>query len=170
MKKFVAIVTGILLTAGLTACGDTEVKEVKKDSSAKQEQKKEESNKVFAIGDTFEVNGLQLTFTSANFVEPNEYTAPEKGKVLEIQFSAKNNGKKEMYFGAEELKLADGAGNQFKEYFGMDNSFMNENIAAGNQITGKMYYDVAEADKYTGTYKPSFTLDEKSVKMDFQVK
>lgn len=94
MKKFVAIVTGILLTAGLTACGDTEVKEVKKDSSAKQEQKKEESNKVFAIGDTFEVNGLQLTFTSANFVEPNEYTAPEKGKVLEIQFSAKNNGKK----------------------------------------------------------------------------
>ena len=30
MKKFVAIVTGILLTAGLTACGDTEVKEVKR--------------------------------------------------------------------------------------------------------------------------------------------
>ncbi|PEY84500.1 hypothetical protein CN349_30870, partial [Bacillus cereus] len=125
MKKLVAIFTGMLLTVGLTACGDTEVKEVKKDGSVKQEQKKEESNKVFSIGETFEVNGLQITFTSANFVEPNEYTAPEKGKVLEIQFSAKNNGKKEMYFGAEELKLADASGNQFKEYFSMDNGFMN---------------------------------------------
>ncbi|EJQ43693.1 hypothetical protein IEQ_05021 [Bacillus cereus BAG6X1-2] len=87
--------------------------------------------------------------------------------MLEITFPAKNHGKKEAYFGSEELKIADANGNQFKEYFGADDAFMNENISPGNQITGKMYYDVAESEKYIDTYKPNFTFDEKSVKFEF---
>ncbi|AWC32747.1 DUF4352 domain-containing protein [Bacillus cytotoxicus] len=152
-----------------TKDGQSALTEVSKNDSPKQEEKKDSKadNKVYKIGETVEVNGLQITFNSAKFIEPNEYVKAEKGKVLEITFNAKNNGKKEAYFGAEELKIADANGNQFKQYFAGDNIFMNENIAPGNQIQGKVLFDVAEADKYIGTYKPNFTFDEKSVKFEF---
>ncbi|MDA1974013.1 DUF4352 domain-containing protein [Bacillus cereus] len=168
-KKLGTIALTGALAFSLAACGETEVKEVSKNEAPKQEQKKEDkaTSKVYKTGETVEVNGLQITFNSAKFVEANEYSKAEKGKVLEIDFSAKNNGKKDAYIGTEELKIADANGNQFKEYFGADNAFMNENVAPGNQITGKMYFDVAESDKYTGTYKPNFTFDEKSVKFEF---
>lgn len=168
-KKLGTIALTGALAFSLAACGETEVKEVSKNDAPKQEQKKEDktASKVYKTGETVEVNGLQITFNSAKFVEANEYSKAEKGKVLEIDFSAKNNGKKDAYIGTEELKIADANGNQFKEYVGADNAFMNENVAPGNQITGKMYFDVAESDKYTGTYKPNFTFDEKSVKFEF---
>ncbi|OPD49429.1 DUF4352 domain-containing protein [Bacillus thuringiensis] len=168
-KKLGTIALTGALAFSLAACGETVVKEVSKNDAPKQEQKKEDkaASKVYKTGETVEVNGLQITFNSAKFVEANEYSKAEKGKVLEIDFSAKNNGKKDAYIGAEELKIADANGNQFKEYFGADNAFMNENVAPGNQITGKMYFDVAESDKYSGTYKPNFTFDEKSVKFEF---
>lgn len=94
------------------------------------------------------------------FVEPNEYVKAEKGKVLEIAFNAKNNGKKDIYFGTSKLKITDAEGNQFKEYFGGENTFVNENIAPDNQITNKMLCDVPEGDKFTGTFKPKFTFDK----------
>ncbi|MGX5538190.1 DUF4352 domain-containing protein [Bacillus wiedmannii] len=168
-KKIGTIALAGALAFSLAACGETEVKEVSKDNAPKQEEKKDNkaTSKVYKAGETVEVNGLQITFNSAKFVEANEYVKAEKGKVLEIDFIAKNNGKKDAYFGIDELKIADAGGNQFKEYFGGDHPFMNENIAPGNQITGKMLFDVAESDKYTGTYKPNFTLDDKSVKFEF---
>jgi hypothetical protein len=172
-KKMGTIALAGALAFSLAACGETEVKEVSKNDVPKQEEKKDKKtsteNKVYKIGDTVEVNGLQLTFSSAKFVEPNEYTKPEKGKVLEIAFNAKNNGKKDVYFGTSELKIADANGNQFKEYFGGGDTFVNENIAPGNQITNKMLFDVPEGDKFTGTFKPTFTFDEKSVKFEFEV-
>ena len=86
------------LAFSLSACGETEVKEVSKNDAPKQAEKKDKKekaeSKIYKIGDTVEVNGLQLTFSSAKFVEPNEYVKAEKGKVLEIGFNAKNNGKK----------------------------------------------------------------------------
>ncbi|HDR3493906.1 DUF4352 domain-containing protein [Bacillus wiedmannii] len=172
-KKLGTIALTGALAFSLAACGETEVKEVSKDNAPKQEEKKDKKasteNKVYKIGDTVEVNGLQLTFSSAKFVEPNEYIKAEKGKVLEIAFNAKNNGKKDIYFGTSELKIADAEGNQFKEYFGGGDSFVNENIAPGNQITNKMTFDVPEGDKFVGTFKPTFTFDEKSVKFEFDV-
>ncbi len=93
----------------------------------------------------------------------------KKGKVLEIAFNAKNNGKKDVYFGTSELKIADVEGNQFKEYFDGGDTFVNENIAPGNQITNKMTFDVPEGDKFVCTFKPTFTFDEKSVKFEFDV-
>lgn len=171
-KKLLTVLACSAMIAGLSACGATEVKEVSKESSTKQEQpkkdeKKAAESKVYKVGETVEVNGLQITLTSAKFIEPNEYIPAKKGKVLEIDFTAKNNGKKQAYFGAEELKIADANGNQFEGYFGGDGNFMNENIVAGNQIQGKMKFDVAQSDKYVGTYKPNFTLDEKTVKFEF---
>lgn len=171
LKKLATIALSGSLALSLAACGETEVKEVSKQDAPKQEEKKKKddkvANKVYKAGETVEVNGLQITFNSSKFVEPDEYIKAEKGKVLEITFTAKNNGKKDAYFGAEELKIADAGGNQFKQYFAGSDTFMNENIAPGNQISGKMLYDVAESDKYVGTYKPNFTLDDKSVKFEF---
>lgn len=170
-KKFLTVLACSAIVMGLAACGETEVKEVSKDTSTKQEAKKDEkkeaANKVYKAGDTVEINGLQITFNSAKFVEANEYAPAKKGKVLEIEFTAKNNSKKQVYFAADELKIADANGTQFETYFGGDSPFINENIAAGNQIQGKMRYDVAQSEKYTGTYKPSFSLDNKTVKYEF---
>ncbi|MED0988228.1 DUF4352 domain-containing protein [Bacillus paramycoides] len=172
-KKMGTIALTGALAFSLAACGETEVKVVSKDNTPKQEEKTDKKasteNKVYKIGDTVEVNGLQLTFSSAKFVEPDEFFQAEEGKVLEITFNAKNNGKKDAYIGIEELKIADADGNQFKEYFGGENIFVNEDIAPGNQITGKMLFDVLEGDKFTGTFKPTFAFDEKSVKFEFEV-
>lgn len=172
-KKMGTIALTGALAFSLTACGETEVKEVGKNNAPKQEEKKDKKasteNKVYKIGDTVDVNGLQLTFSSAKFVEPNEYVKAEKGKVLEITFNAKNNRKKDAYIGIEELKIADADGSQFKEYFGGENIFVYEDIVPGNQITGKMLFDVPEGDKFIGTFKPTFAFDEKSLKFEFEV-
>lgn len=175
-KKLLSLLSCCVLTSVLTACGETKVKEVSKTESTKQtestkkDSKKEAENKVYKVGDTVEINGLQITFTAAKFVEGNEYSPAKKGKVLDLEFTAKNNDKKEKYLGAEELKLADTNGNQFETYFSGDDTFVNENIAAGNQIQGHMRFDVPESEKYIGTFKPNFTLDEKTVKFEFTAK
>ena len=71
------------LAFSLSACGETEVKEVSKTmllNRLKRKIKGKAESKIYKIGDTVEVNGLQLTFSSAKFVEPNEYVKAEKGK------------------------------------------------------------------------------------------
>lgn len=67
------------------------------------------------------------------------------------------------------MKIADSNGNQFKKYFGGGDTFINENILPGNQITNKMLFDVPEGDKFVGIFKPTFTFDEKPVKSEFEV-
>lgn len=65
------------LAFSLAACGETEVKEVSKTNllnKRKKGQKASTENKVYKTGETVEVNGLQITFNSAQFVEPNEYS------------------------------------------------------------------------------------------------
>ena len=71
------------LAFSLSACGETEVKVSKNDApkqAEKKDKKEKAESKIYKIGDTVEVNGLQLTFSSAKFVEPNEYVKAEKGK------------------------------------------------------------------------------------------
>ena len=143
-----------------------EIIEVNKQDTNKQEETKKDKV-ADKVGYSVEVNNLQITFNFTKYAELSEFYTSDKGNVLEIAFSAKNNGKKESYFRSEELKIVDANGNQFKEYFGADDAFMNENISPRNQITGKMCYDVAEFEEYIGTYKPNFTFDEKSVQFEF---
>lgn len=160
-KVFLAAVATVGLI-GLSACGSTEsggAQKVGENASAPAE-KKEQKPQVFKVGDVVKLGDMQVTLKSAKFVNADQYTPAEKGAVLAIEFEAMNAGKDELYIGSEEFKISTPDGTQHEDYFGFDDGFMNENIASGKKITGKLYFDVPKDEKYEIVYKPTFTLSD----------
>ncbi|MEH7117252.1 DUF4352 domain-containing protein [Neobacillus vireti] len=167
-KKLLGVVVGMMVIGGaLTACGETQVEKVDTKKVAEQPAKKAE-DKVFAVGDTVKVNGLEVTITKASFTQPNQYTQAEKGKVLTLDMTAKNTGES-AFIDNTEFNLYDAQGNQLKEYFGYDEMAISGDVNKGKQLTGKLYFDVPQADSYELIYKPSFTLDNKEIKWNIKV-
>jgi len=155
-----------LSLATLVGCGSEEstgAQKVGTSEGSKEEQKEEAKPEIFKVGDVVKLGDLQLTLKSAKYVDAQEFVPSEKGKVLAIEFEASNNGKDQLYFGAEELKISTQDGTQHEEYFGHDDAFMNENIGAGKKIAGKIYFDVPEDSKYELIYTPSFSWDEENI-------
>ncbi|MFS0781210.1 DUF4352 domain-containing protein [Bacillus sp. 1P06AnD] len=155
----------IIVVISLAVGGGDDDSPKKVADNGKTEQKKEKSNEpsLYKVGETVELKDIRLTLNSATFVNANQYSPAEKGKVLEVAFTVTNNGKKQAYFGAEEMKISSADGIQHDQYFGMDNTFMNENINPGKTITGKVYYDVPASPKYELIYTPNFSWDEKNI-------
>jgi len=152
-----------LSLATLVGCGGEEGAQKVETSEGAQEQKEEAKPEIFKVGDVVKLGDLQLTLKSAKYVDDAEYTPAEKGKVLAIEFETVNNGKEQLYFGAEEFAISTQDGTQHEEYFGHDDGFMNENIGAGKKITGKIYFDVPEDSKYELVYTPSFSWDNENI-------
>ncbi|CAN7653632.1 DUF4352 domain-containing protein [Peribacillus frigoritolerans] len=167
MKKFAKILGLSALTIGvLTACGESEVKEV--DGGAKEETKKEEAPKKesYKVGDTVSVDGMEVTIKSAKFVNPAEYSPSEKGKIIQIEVTAKNNSSANGFIDNTEFTISDKEGNMLEEYYGFDTSFSGE-VKKGKQLSGKIAFDVSESESYEIFYEPSFTLKENAeIKFD----
>lgn len=163
MKKFIKVFGMIALTIGiLSACGEAEVKKVDEGNTnqAKEEATdKEVKPEFYKVGDTVSVDGIEIKLISAKYVQPAEYSESEKGKIIEIEVSAKNTNSDDAYIDNTEFSIADVEGNMHEEYYGFDYSFSGE-IKSGKVLTGKIAYDVPESEKYEIYYEPSFTFSE----------
>lgn len=174
MNKLGKATAGIFLTSALLlgACGETEVEQV--DSGTKTETveadaTEQATDKVFAVGDTVKVNGLQITITEATYTEPEEYTEPANGKVLTLTLDTENTGDS-AFIDSNEFNLYDSEGNQLEAYYGYMDMAISGDINKGKKLAGKLYYDVAEAESYELIYKPSFSFDDKEIKWNIAVK
>lgn len=171
MNKVIKLVfVSALLMGILTACGEAEVKQVdKSENTTKATDKKEKKAPTFyKIGDTVSVDGVEIKLISAKFVNPAEYVEPEKGKVLEIEVSAKNNSSDNGFVDNTEFTISDAKGNMHDQYFGFDNTFSGE-IKKGKTMTGKIAFDVPNSKEYELYYEPSFSL-KNNAEIKFKLK
>lgn len=155
----VILVIGAVATAGSGDDGSDEPKKVAENQQEKKSEEKKEENKIFKVGDTVDLNGIQITLKSAKFVNPAEYAEPEKGKIIMIEFTAKNNKDEDILVDNTEFTISDADGNMYEQYFGFDDTVFTSEIKKGKQFTGKVAFDVPESSKYEIYYEPSFSWD-----------
>jgi hypothetical protein len=158
-KKFLSILGAMLIAGTLVGCSDTveDVSTGEKVEGASTEEtteNKEEApeNKVYKVGETVSINGLEVTIDSAKFVNGNQYTPAEKGKVLQLEISAINNSDTQQHVYDGDFNVYDMEGNSFQPYFGMDESTISADLNKGKKASGKAFFDVSEADKYEVIY------------------
>ena len=140
------------------------------DNSEKTEDGGEEDagEKVYTIGDSVEVNGVEITIKSATFTKPAEYSEPKNDKVLTLEVEAKNTSDDSAFVDNTEFTLSDAEGNMSEDYFGYDDLAISGDINSGKKLSGKLYYDVSESDHYELQYEPSFSWDE--IKINWEIK
>ena len=171
-KKLISLLGSLVLMGLLAACGETEVKEVsntdKKDE--KQELEKVEiPNKPFKVGDIVSVNGLEITITSAKYSEPSEYTPSVNGKIITLDVSVKNTNAEQAFIDNTEFAIYDAEGTKMEDYYGYDEMAISDNVNAGKQLQGKLYFDVKEQETFELIYTPTFTMDSKEIIFDINV-
>ncbi|WP_102692158.1 DUF4352 domain-containing protein [Rummeliibacillus pycnus] len=161
------IIVSAFLMAILTACGEAEVKQV--DQSTKTTEKKVKKAPTFyKVGDTVSIDGMEIKLVSAKFVKPAEYVKTEKGKVLEIEVSAKNNSANNGFVDNTEFTISDAKGNMQEQYFGFDYTLSGE-VKKGKTMTGKIAFDVPYSKEYELYYEPSFSL-KNNAEIKFKLK
>lgn len=164
-KVFGVLSTSVLLGGLLAGCGDAEVKEVSS-SGDKQEaetNKKEEAapKTEFKVGETVSIDGMEVAINSLTWGTPIDGVPAEKGKILRIEVSAKNNSSDNGFVDSSEFQVYDKDGNKLEMYFGNnDTNMFGGELKKGKQSAGTLEFDVPETETYEIYYEPSFTLKE----------
>ncbi|MCM3639657.1 DUF4352 domain-containing protein [Priestia aryabhattai] len=171
-KKVFFGIGAVVLAGGILAgCSDS-VEDVSSSKPAKQEAKKESTqdakDKTYNVGDTVKVNGLSVTITKASYTPAQEYTPAEKGKVLTLEVATENGGDDSAFIDNTEFNIYDKGGNQLEQYFGYDDLAISGDVNKGKKLSGKLYFDVPEAESYELIYKPTFAVDNTEIKFNIK--
>lgn len=175
MKKLL-YAAPLVLALALAGCGETTVEDVtdkdKTEAKADSKEKKEEKaeDKVYAVGDTVKVNGVEITINSAKLRDADEYVDASNGKVLHLEVTAKNTKDESVYVDSNEFNVYENdEGREF--YFGTSSKMpISGDINKGKVLKGFIEYDVSDGGKYELIYQPTFSLDNKEVKWDIEAK
>ncbi|MFY0762072.1 DUF4352 domain-containing protein [Metabacillus dongyingensis] len=163
-KVFGVLSTAFLLGGLLSGCGDAEVKEVSSsgDKQTDESNKKEEAAKTeYKVGETVSIDGMEVTIKSLSWGKPIDGVPVEKGKILRIEVSAKNNSSDNGFVDSSEFQVYDKDGNKLEMYFGNNDANMfGGELKKGKQSAGALEFDVPETETYEIYYEPSFTFKE----------
>lgn len=176
MKKTLLAATTMSLALLLGACGETTVEKVDKEETATATEETTETdaaettkNEVFAIGDTVNVNDVEITITKAEFTDPAEYSESANGKILTLDVDVNNTSDEQTFVSDTDFGLSLGD-TQADDYYSYDEMALSADLNKGKKKSGKLYYDVEESDTYELIYTPSFSFDDTEVKWDIKVK
>ncbi|AEA13997.1 MULTISPECIES: DUF4352 domain-containing protein [Bacillus] len=159
LKKVSQIVLIFGIAFSLSACTET------KDSN---ESKQEDvQDKVYKIGETVDVDGLQVTIDSVKLGYLDYDEDKKKEEILGVIFKVENNSKKEIPFAFYEFEITDKKGTRFKEYNNPD-SFISKKLAPDEKIQDIMLFDVAKENTYIATYRPEFTRENRTIKFELK--
>ncbi|KAB2393552.1 hypothetical protein CN345_09075 [Bacillus thuringiensis] len=159
LKKVSQIVLIFGIAFSLSACTET------KDSN---ESKQEDvQDKVYKIGETVDVDGLQVTIDSVELGYPDYDEDKKKEEILGVILKVENNSKKEIPFAFYEFEITDKKGTRFKEYNNPD-SFISKKLAPDEKIQDIMLFDVAKENTYIATYRPEFTHENRTIKFELK--
>lgn len=127
------------------------------------------------LGDKIIVDGLELTVTKAEVVQPDDgYSYSQNGKILKINYKFKNleKGKKLIDNSNFQLTIDDEVQPQFNGMKDNKGGFQHQ-LDKGESKTSYLYYDVAESDKYEvkmnyetskKTYNANWRINDKDIK------
>jgi hypothetical protein len=172
VKKFFKwLVIGFvgLMVIGFMIGGDDETASTSgtaKVGEKKVEQKEEpKKDQVYKVGDTIQVGDLQITITKASFTNPAEYSPAKKGKVLTLELATENKGES-AFIDSSDFNIYDKEGNQLDDYYGYNDMAISGDLNKGKKMSGKLYYDVPEADSYELIYEPTFSWSDEEYKFN----
>lgn len=127
------------------------------------------------LGDKIIVDGLELTVTKAEVVQPDDgYYYSQNGKILKVTYKFKNleKGKKLIDNSNFQLTIDDEVQPQFNGMKDNKGGFQHQ-LDKGESKTSYLYYDVAESDKYEvkmnyetskKTYNANWRINDKDIK------
>lgn len=162
---FALIVIGMLLPSDEEASSDTGAKVGEVEESNGEESVE---SQIFKVGDVVDLNGIQLTVKEAKFIPAAEYSAPEKGKVLQLNVEVINNTDSSAFVDSTDFNLYDAEGNALDYYYGLDAMDLSADLNKGKKVQGTITYDVPESASYEMIYEPAFSWTDESVTWDIQ--
>ena len=175
MKKFFKLILmglgGLVLLGiiiGIMSGGEDTTTGTKVSEGNTSEESNEESveDKTFKVGDTIDLNGLEITIASAQYIKASEYTPAQQGKVLQMDVKVTNNTDDKIFFDAMEFNMYDKEGNSLEQYFGGNDLDISGDVNKGKKLSGTLTYDVPESDSYELIYEPTFSWTEQQVTWD----
>lgn len=144
MKRLLLLLITSLLAFALVACGesDTDSKASGSDTEEKAADTEEkESEKVFGIGDTAEIDGVKITLKNVTTTdERNQFADTDPAQVVKLEYEVENNSDDEITVGMD-LEVYDGDGNKGESY-PLDNTL--DTLATGKKIQAVGHFGVEE--------------------------
>lgn len=167
---FIGVIVLLFIALIIFSPSGSDVEEVTTDgSNAKETEKKENpEDKVYNVGDVISIDGLEVSIISAEFTNPTEYGKAEKGKVLTLTVESTNNSDNSAFVDNTDFNIYDVEGNKHDFYYSYDESMISGDINKGKKLTGKLYFDVPEAQEYELIYSPTFSWDDIEIKFNIK--
>ena len=128
------------------------------------------SDETFKVGDTVDLNGLEITIASAKYIEASEYSPSQAGKIVQMEVNVTNNTGDKVFFDSSEFNMYDMDGNALEAYYGGDDLDISGDINEGKKLSGTITYDVPESDQYELIYEPSFSWTDEQVTWNIEAK
>lgn len=166
MKKVIATVSiASLLSLSLIGCGDTSTTDTEDsettevDGEQEQVDKEEEVKDEYAVGETIESDGMELTVTGVEKSQGGEYDNPKEGSeyvIVTVQYD--NSSEKDLPYNPFDFKLLNGDGQKTDSTFTMDTQdtrLESGDLAPGGTVTGDLVFEAPAGDEglyliYTG--------------------
>ena len=141
----IVVVSIISSNGGNTdAPSETKSSEVSKnDNSPTQEETTVPVDPFYYVGDSFDVNGLKITYVNAErHEESNQFLQPEGGYMyIKLYLSAENTSNADRYLSSFEFTCyADGK--KQENYYGGDNTLAGGTLSSGRTDEGYIYFTV----------------------------
>lgn len=116
------------------------------------------ATKYVKTGDTFKIDGLDITVKSCNlnFENYEKWQKPDKGmKYIRVRFDCKNNGTEDEYISIYDYDCYADEVLCEQEYIVDDDDFINANLSSGRSKTYDVYFEVPKKSEtieleYTG--------------------
>ncbi|MFB1100184.1 DUF4352 domain-containing protein [Terribacillus sp. JSM ZJ617] len=164
----IAIIVIIIIIAVASGGGDESSESGKKVGESKAEETKQEETKTFAVGDTIDLNGLEITIADAKYIDASEYSPAEKGKVLQMNVNVTNNKEDTAFIDSTDFNLYDTDGNSLDYYYGGDSLDLSGDVNAGKKLSGTLTFDVPESDSYEMIFEPTFSWTDEQITWDIK--
>ena len=173
MKRYLLIISAMVLSLVLVACDEGETSDSGSDDEAtevdaetddsvdeeveeEESEDEEESNENYGLGDTAEVGGIKFTVNSVSTTdERNEFADEDPEKVIKIEYEIENNSDEEIVLGMD-LEVYDGTGNKMESY-PLENTM--DTLQPGKKTQGIEHFGIEEGpiEIY---FQPAFSFDD----------
>lgn len=172
MLKKLCLLIGSLTVIGilLTGCA---TKEVDTDYDVfEQKTTNAKEDIVYKIGETVELDGVQITIDKAYFTKPSKEKPLNNGEILTINLKVYSKPyTKDVYIDESDFLLYEHTGKIGFHYDGYIEQEISGNLSGEKKpdnvvrgVEGKLYFVTTKDQKYELVYKPTFSKKVKEIK------
>ncbi|MBA8771478.1 DUF4352 domain-containing protein [Staphylococcus coagulans] len=148
----VLLIIGIIILFAVANAFFKGVDEELNGTKEEQQQRKDNTKKVFKVGDSIKGDGVTYTLDSVEYADTSseDASAPENGVALKVNVSFKNENDQQVLVDNADFSMKVN-GKNFEEWYGSGdtNGTFTHQLNEDNTATGYIYYDVPDADSYT---------------------